>query len=212
MFNLFKKSGSFISSKYWEDRYKKGGNSGVGSYNKFAIFKADVLNEITADYNLNQVIEFGCGDGNQLALLNFHSYIGLDVSKTILKHCEDKFRGDKTKRFFLYSDKTFRENHHLYESDAAISIDVIFHLVEQAVYEKYLSDLFSCAMKLVVIYGANMDIPQQTPHELYRNFTSYIELKFPDWELDKTIRNKYPAANYEDSEGSLADFYFFIRK
>jgi hypothetical protein len=33
------------SVSYWETRYASGGNSGLGSYSKFAHFKADVLNQ-----------------------------------------------------------------------------------------------------------------------------------------------------------------------
>ena len=31
---------------YWTDRYKNGGNSGLGSYNELYVFKRDVINEI----------------------------------------------------------------------------------------------------------------------------------------------------------------------
>ena len=36
---------TFNSSLFWENRYKKGGNSGSGSYNKMAEFKAKVIND-----------------------------------------------------------------------------------------------------------------------------------------------------------------------
>jgi cyclopropane fatty-acyl-phospholipid synthase-like methyltransferase len=209
---LFKRKESFVSKSYWENRYKQGGNSGAGSYNKFAEFKAGVLNGAIAEYGINRVIEFGCGDGNQLAMLNIPNYIGLDVSETILKHCIDKFNNDKSKSFFIYSDKAFIDNQHIFQSDAAFSIDVIFHLVENEVYEKYLYDLFASALKLVVIYGADLDHPQVTSHEVYRKFTGHIEKNFSTWKLEKVIKNKYPAKDYNDTEGSLADFYLFTRK
>ena len=209
---LFKRKEPFVSKNYWENRYKQGGNSGAGSYNKFAEFKAEVLNSAIAEYGINQVIEFGCGDGNQLTMLRIPSYIGLDVSETILKHCIDKFNNDKSKSFFIYSNNTFIDNHHIFQSDAAFSIDVIFHLVENDVYEKYLSDLFTSASKLVVIYGADLDHPQVTSHEVYRKFTGHIAKNFPDWKMEKIIKNKYPSKDYNDTEGSLADFYFFTKK
>ncbi len=68
------------------------------------------------------------------------------------------------------------------------SIDVIFHLVEYALFEKYLEDLFSSAIKLKVIYGADLDYIPATEHELYRRFTAYIENEFPEWKLDKFIK------------------------
>ncbi len=62
------------SDKYWEQRYAVGGNSGVGSYGKFANFKAEVINKFVREHKIKSVIEFGCGDGNQLKLANYPSY------------------------------------------------------------------------------------------------------------------------------------------
>ena len=43
-----------------------GGNSGAGSYNKIAIFKAKIMNQFVLENNIQHVIEFGFGDGAQL--------------------------------------------------------------------------------------------------------------------------------------------------
>jgi hypothetical protein len=53
------------SGNYWEERYSQGGNSGSGSYAKFAEFKAEVLNDLVQQNAIRSVIELGCGDGNQ---------------------------------------------------------------------------------------------------------------------------------------------------
>ncbi|MGD9858413.1 MAG: hypothetical protein AB7U20_26025 [Planctomycetaceae bacterium] len=58
------------SSDYWVRRYRKGRNSGGGSYGRLAEFKAQVLNDLVREHRIQTVIEFGCGDGNQLALAN----------------------------------------------------------------------------------------------------------------------------------------------
>src|SRR5580704_5652224 len=68
------------SDQYWNDRYRNGGNSGPGSYNRLAYFKAEVLNQFIRDRGVEKVIEFGCGDGAQLRLAEYPSYIGVDVS------------------------------------------------------------------------------------------------------------------------------------
>ena len=80
---------NFDSKEYWENRYKYQGNSGAGSYGKLAEFKAEVINEFINENNINNVIEFGCGDGNQLNLFNIKNYLGFDVSDTIIKLCQD---------------------------------------------------------------------------------------------------------------------------
>ena len=56
---------------YWEDRYRTGHDSGAGSSGRLAAFKAEFLNGLVADHNVSSVIEFGCGDGRQLALAEY---------------------------------------------------------------------------------------------------------------------------------------------
>ncbi len=79
------------SANYWNSRYKRGGNSGAGSYNRLADFKAKVLNEFCDHNNIQKVIEFGCGDGNQLSLANYKEYIGFDVAQKSIDLCREKF-------------------------------------------------------------------------------------------------------------------------
>lgn len=72
----------FSSAAYWEQRYRAGGHSGAGSYGRLAAFKADFLNALIRDNAIATAtaIEFGCGDGNQLALLDIPDYVGLDIA------------------------------------------------------------------------------------------------------------------------------------
>lgn len=68
-----------------------GGNSGVGSYGMFAEFKAGVINDFVSMNNIQSVVEFGCGDGNQLKLANYPIYKGYDVSKAAVASCRKLF-------------------------------------------------------------------------------------------------------------------------
>ena len=54
------------SGSYWEERYARGGNSGAGSYNRLAEFKAEYLNRFVSEHEIKTVIEFGSGDGGPL--------------------------------------------------------------------------------------------------------------------------------------------------
>ena len=56
------------SGSYWEQRYVRKRTSGAGSYGRLAVHKAEVLNQFVTDNNIDTVVEFGCGDGNQLTL------------------------------------------------------------------------------------------------------------------------------------------------
>ena len=92
------------SGNYWESRYQQGRDSGAGSYNNLAEFKAEFLDAFFKDNAIEKVIEYGCGDGNQLALMHPANYLGFDVSQTIVDACRAKFAGDETKAFKLVND------------------------------------------------------------------------------------------------------------
>jgi hypothetical protein len=102
---IYKPSYFTTSPKYWDERYKKGGNSGAGSYNRLAEFKAEVINDFIKQKNIFTVIEFGCGDGNQLKYFDVPSYTGYDISPTIVEHCTKIFENDKSKTFKVLSNK-----------------------------------------------------------------------------------------------------------
>ena len=80
------------SGDYWQKRYLRGGNSGNGSYGKLAHFKAEVINRFVEEKSVKTVIEWGCGDGNQLKLANYPQYIGYDISSKAISICREKFK------------------------------------------------------------------------------------------------------------------------
>ena len=80
------------SEKYWEERYLHGGNSGAGAYGKLSKFKAKIINNFIIEMNIREVIEYGCGDGNQLKLSNYKHYIGFDVSQKAISLCQKNLK------------------------------------------------------------------------------------------------------------------------
>ncbi len=196
------------SQIYWELRYKNGKTSGAGSYNRLARFKADILNLFVKENNIKSVIDFGCGDGNQLSLSNYPMYIGFDVSHTAIRICKERFAGDKSKSFFLYDSLCFVDNHNIFQADLTISLDVIYHLIEDDVFNEYMKSLFSSSKKFVIIYSSNYN-KNQTYHEKDREFTRWIELNAPNWKLLKKIDNEYPYDPSGLDNTSKADFYIF---
>jgi hypothetical protein len=194
----------FVGSvTYWEERYASGGNSGVGSYSKFAEFKAEVLNSFIAANNIGTVIELGCGDGNQLMLANYPRYMGFDVSATAINVCLAKFREDESKSFKpmeLYAGET---------ADLTLSLDVIFHLVEDAKYEEHMRILFNASTRFVVIYSSNTDDnDHKHRHVKHRRFTRWVEANAAEWSLDRHVPNRYPYMG-DYLQGSFADFYIY---
>jgi SAM-dependent methyltransferase len=197
---------SFPGSKeYWERRYAAGANSGAGSYSHLAEFKAAVINSFVAAHNVNSVIEFGCGDGNQLRLAEYPSYFGLDVSKTAIEKCRELFKSDNHKSFALLSDYA-REN-----AELALSLDVIYHLVEDHVFEQYMRTLFEASSRYVIIYSSNTEGHDDigvSAHVRHRKFTGWIEKTYPQWKLLEHVPNQYPYEP-ESGSGSFADFFIF---
>lgn len=195
------------SKNYWEQRYKKNGTSGSGSYGRLAEFKAEIVNEFIRNNNINSCIEWGCGDGNQLSLMNYKKYLGLDVSKEIINKDIEKFKNDCTKKFMIINENMDINNKY----DMSISLDVIFHLVEDSVFENYMNNLFKYASKFVCIYSSNENTEQcgYYNHMKHRKFTDYIDMNFKNWRLCKYIKNKYPYDENNSSQTSFCDFYFY---
>lgn len=199
------------SGAYWERRYRAGGSSGVGSYGELAAFKAEVLNALIREYGIHSIIEFGCGDGAQLALLDCPKYLGLDVSATVLDRCRARFAGDATKRFCLYTPEFPRDLPGTAQADMALSIDVLYHLVEEEVFARHLRDLFGAAERMVVMYSSDFDRGEPVPHVRHRAFTAWVAANIPGWTLRRRIPNRYPYRE-EDGSGSPADFFVYERR
>lgn len=198
-------SGFSGSAAYWEQRYAQGGDSGAGSYGKFATFKARVLNQLFVDEELHSVVEFGCGDGHQLGLLRIDRYVGVDISAQAVARCRAAFAGDATKRFVL--DAEYRPE----PTDCALSLDVIYHLVEDEAYHAYMERLFGAAWRRVVVYSSNRDADPLTDgaHIRHRQFTRWVAANAPGWTLQRVIPNEFPfTGDYRG--GSFADFYLFV--
>lgn len=200
---------TFLGSKnYWEGNYASGRTSGSGSYGKLAEFKAEVLNSFVKKYKVNSVTEFGCGDGNQLSLAAYPEYIGLDVSNTAIRLCKERFQGDDTKKFFVY-DPQILLTRRSYRADLVLSLDVIFHLVENRIFELYMRHLFSASERFVVIYSGDTDVKSlMNAHIRHRSFSWWIKQNMPTWKLTRKIPNKYPYKG-DSRTGSRSEFFIY---
>jgi hypothetical protein len=184
------------SEIYWEKRYAYGGNSGIGSYGKFAKFKADIVNRFISEHVIESVIEFGCGDGNQLKLAKYPKYLGFDVSESVIALCKEKFRFDATKDFYLMKDYKGEK------ADLTLSLDVIYHLVEDKIFESYMATLFNASNRYTIIYSSNSETRRwyDSAHIRHRKFDNWISSNMTGW-----MRIGYR----EGVAGSFANFYFY---
>lgn len=206
---LVKKIKFTNSIDHWNENYNKGGTSGGGSYGRLAEFKAETLNNFVAEKKILSVVELGCGDGNQLSFSKYKKYISFDVSISAINLCREKFREDSTKQFIHYtpSEFSFSEDSH---SDLALSLDVIFHLVEDEVFDRYMWGLFSLGGCYVVIYSSNTNSNpiMHAPHIRHRKFTDWVDANLDGWILEQKIENRFPFGG-DSRVGSRSEFYIY---
>lgn len=197
------------SVAYWESRYAAGGTSGSGSYDGLAVFKASVINGFVDEHGVTSVMEFGCGDGNQLKLARYPSYLGLDVSNAAIERCRTLFSADASKKFKNIAEYAGER------ADLSMSLDVIYHLVEDAVFDAYMRRLFDSAGKHVIVYSSNdegLNSRYGGYHVKHRKFTDWVGVHAPGWELLGTLPNQHPFDEADPDRTSLADFYFYANK
>lgn len=194
------------SADYWKTRYAAGGDSGAGSYARFAAFKAEVLNKFVGDHGVTRVIEFGCGDGHQLSLAHYPFYLGIDISAEAIRLCRTRFAGDASKTFVLADEYDGAR------AELALSLDVVYHLVEDEIFDAYMARLFEAAERYVIIYSSDTDqIPgDQDAHVKHRRFSDWIARNRPEWLRIGHIPNRYPYAG-DPLRGSFADFHIYSR-
>jgi SAM-dependent methyltransferase len=170
------------SSAYWEQRYAGGGTSGAGSYGPQAVWKAEVVNGWVKQHEVTSVLDLGCGDGNQLGLADYPRYLGIDVSPSAVRRCIERFGDDPTKSFLALDPATTHDPARWLRADLALSLEVLFHLVEVDAFEAYLAQLFGSADRFVAICARDAGHPGG-PHERYRAFTPWVAAHAPEWTL-----------------------------
>lgn len=196
------------SAKYWETRYQRGHDSGAGSRGRLARFKAGFLNDLVRRHGIRTVVELGCGDGRQLALSEYPQYCGIDVSRTAVEQCRQRFSTDPTKRFEVLGDLGPDER-----AELALSIDVAYHLVEDEVFDAHIRTLFSLGERLVVLYTSDgepaINGPPR-PHVRHRLVLDAVSRLAPEWELEEHCKPPFPY-DPEDQETTFAEFFVFRR-
>lgn len=193
----------FSSPAYWEARYRDGGTSGAGSYGRLARFKADFINTLVARHHIASVLDLGCGDGALLALLRVPAYTGVDVSPTTLARCRARFPDHR----FLPAEALDTAP----PAELAMSIDVVFHLVEDALFARHMQTLFTHATRFVLIYASNVDRAWPSPHVRHRRFSDHVAASQPEWALVAHVPNRYPFDPASPDDTSFADFFLYAR-
>ena len=137
-----------------------------------------------------------------LELARYPRYSGLDVSERAIALCKDRFADDSTKSFALLQDYAGER------AELSLSLDVIYHLIEDDVFDAHMRTVFAAATRFVVVYSSNTDARRtlQRSHVRNRRFTDWVSEHAPDWELRQQIPG--PVARNTDA---AVDFYVFAR-
>jgi len=113
------------------------------------------------------------------------------------------------KSFFPYIKKEKRISWFCNLLGLVLSLDVIFHLIEDNVYYQYMNNLFNASFKYVTIYSSNYELQTEAVHVRHRRFTDYLEKNYSKYKLFNVTKNKYPFDLNDPDNTSFADFYFF---
>lgn len=183
---------------YWQNRYERHGDSGVGSAGDLRIFKTDFINSFIKEKNISRVIDFGCGDGRQIINLKINEYLGLDVAPAAINLCREIYKTDETKSFMVYNPKSF-ENKNFIQADLVICLDVLYHITDEDDFKKTLRDIFSCSSDWVILYTNTGIVPvAKRSHIVYRDTLDYLK-GLTTFKIEEIVKQKYP-------EQSGADF------
>jgi SAM-dependent methyltransferase len=159
---------TFSSKSFWENRYRNNGNSGLGSYGDESKFKSSYINDLIKKESIKTITDLGCGDGNQISLLSgFKKYYGYDFSDTALIKAKNINKGAEYEFINNISDLPI--------SDMSMSLDVTYHIIEDNLFDEYLSKLFMLGERYVLIYSMDVDGPQISEHIKSRSFTKWVK-------------------------------------
>ncbi|MEK3731908.1 MULTISPECIES: class I SAM-dependent methyltransferase [Paenibacillus] len=177
--------------EYWDDNYSNGGTSGRGSYGELADFKAEVVNELVERNGVRTVIEFGCGDGNQLSLMKYPEYLGLDVAASAVQLCTERFKDDPGKRFMQYDPRTFADGK-LSKFDMVVCLDVLYHITDDEDFEATLRHIFDSSSDLVVLYTRLTTGKEAHVVDTIKDRDIFGHLrKFPDFSIEAIVPQRY---------------------
>lgn len=133
---------------YWNKRYSAGLNSGQGSIGELRKFKWDTILSKTTIKN-KSVLDYGCGD---LSFWKDHihpevkKYTGYDISEFIILNHKQKWLDIHPRVSFTHNIVDVPKH------DLVFCFDVLFHIIDENLFNYTLKNLISRAKDLLFIY------------------------------------------------------------
>jgi SAM-dependent methyltransferase len=169
---------------YWEDRYKKGKDSGRGSAGKYRKWKWNVIRRFV-NIKDKTVLDVGCGDIQFIKKKKFESYLGLDISPTIIEQNRKK-RADLR---FEVADVTLQSERGKF--DVVLCMDLLFHIMKEENFKNLLNNLDNWTGEyLFVINWCKNPLPYSNDeYQYFRDLSFYLDW-LPNLDLVDTFRLK----------------------
>lgn len=169
---------TFTAQHYWDRRYRDGRSSGEGSEGAKAIRKAQAVNDLVKSENIASIVDWGVGDGTVLKMLTPDvDYTGIDISAVAIGRLQREWSHEPRRRL-VTPDQVGA-----IQADLALSLDVIFHCIDDFDYEIHLRRVFASATRFVLIHSSNRDAGRTARHVRWRRFTPYVMRIAPNWQL-----------------------------
>jgi 2-polyprenyl-3-methyl-5-hydroxy-6-metoxy-1,4-benzoquinol methylase len=179
----------------WDNRYRQGGISGEGSIGKYREWKWKIIDKYFD--NFDNIIDVGCGNISFWEGRDAKQYIGMDISPTII----EKNRTKRPHWTFLCNpaEKPIHKT-----ADYVICFDLLFHIMDDDIYQEILQNLIEYSNNAILIYTwirnplNDKDVKRNIRGNFLRKglFGKFIESFFKDLTTDyyyQTYRdfNKY---------------------
>lgn len=186
---------------YWNRRYRMGEGSGAGSRGRAARRKAAYVNGLLEDLGVSSIVDWGCGDGEVLSLLDLTGryYVGIDGSAEAVRLCLQRF--PKLQFIRMDTRQDWLGEMVSVRAELALSMDVVFHFPNEADLWSYLDYVFTSARRFVLFHATDHDTPQRGSHLKHRQFTTTVQDRYPGWSLQ-----------FRPDRSDKAGFYLYKRE
>lgn len=188
--DIIKSFTNVYETNHWGDNNVKEykGSSGPGSaflYNEKTYIP--FMNKFIKDYNINSVVDLGCGDFVIGLALYGHTninYTGYDAYKTIVDFNNEKFK-DNNRFNFIHSDFTSEKDRiNLKPADLCVIKDVLQHLPTSIIINFMDYIIKSKKYKYILITNCYQNTPENTENSERKDikigdFSSLSALRHP---------------------------------
>jgi SAM-dependent methyltransferase len=166
--------------RFWEERYRTGGDSGKGSVGAYRKWKWKTIKKYINPKE-KSVLDVGCGDLQFMKGQKFKHYVGVDISSSII----EKNRAKRPDWAFLCADvATYGLRFRPQPFDVVFCMDVLFHIMNDERYGILLDNLNRWAGEwLFIVSWAKNPLPYLHDYfQYYRDLKEWLG-RLPDFAL-----------------------------